>query len=127
MKIRYSAQGTGEVDVEGTESDYLDFVSQLLVGKGNIAGNMEGSPAPYDKFLKSIIIKTVPGQRLSFSVTEEGDLLAAGESRGLEAIAGNLKWFVESERRKGDHLHVEYFPDHFFLAENSIPLVFMVA
>jgi hypothetical protein len=126
MEVRYSAQGAGEVDVSGTESDSLYFVSQLLQGKGNIAGNMDGSPAPYDKFLKSIVIKTVPGQRLAFTVTEDGDLLVAGEYTGLEAIAGNLKWFVEKERRQGDHLHVEYYPDHFFLAENSIPIVFMM-
>lgn len=127
MEVSYTLGSRGsEANVDGTTVDFLGLAALLLQGKGEIKTDTEGSPAPYDKFLKSIIIKTVPGQRLTFSATEDGDLLIAGESTGLEILAGNLKWFADGERGTGDHMHVEYFPDHFYLAEDSIPMVFML-
>lgn len=127
MEVSYTLDSHGvEANVDGTRVDFLGLAALLLQGKGEIKTDTQGSPAPYDKFLKSIIIKTVPGQRLTFSATEDGDLLVAGESAGLEILAGNLKWFAEGERTKGDHMHVEYHPDHFYLAEDSIPMVFML-
>lgn len=124
MEVSYTLSSHGaEANVDGTRVDFLGLAALLLQGQGEIKTDTEGSPAPYDKFLKSIIIKTVPGQRLTFSPTEDGDLLVAGESAGLEALAGNLKWFAEGE---SDHMHEEYYPDHFYLAENSIPMVFVL-
>jgi hypothetical protein len=127
MEVSYTLDSHGaEANVDGTSVDFLGLAALLLQGKGEIKTDTEGSPAPYDKFLKSIIIKTAPGQRVTFSATEDGDLLVAGESAGLEILAGNLKWFAEGEGRKGDHIHEEYYPDHFYLAQDSIPIVFML-
>ena len=127
MEVSYTLDAHGaEANVDGTRDDFLGLAALLLQGKGEIKTDTEGSPAPYDKFLKSIIIKTVPGQRVTFSATEDGDLLVAGESAGLEKLAGNLKWFAEGEGRNGDHMHEEYYPDHFYLAEDSIPMVFVL-
>ncbi|MFD0350706.1 hypothetical protein ACFQ0M_41185 [Kitasatospora aburaviensis] len=47
--------------------------------------------------------------------------MISGDAAARAVLAENLRGMACAE--DGGHLHVEYFPDHFYLAEGSLPLV----
>ena len=48
-------------------------------------------------------------------------LVISGDGASREVLAGNLLGMASAE--DGGHLHVDYFPGHFYLAEGSLSLV----
>ncbi|MER5905513.1 hypothetical protein ABT150_36420 [Streptomyces mirabilis] len=48
-------------------------------------------------------------------------LVISGDSAGRAVLAENLRAMATAE--DGGHLHIDYFPGHFYLAEGSLPLV----
>ncbi|MER7689915.1 hypothetical protein [Streptomyces sp. NPDC097610] len=48
-------------------------------------------------------------------------LVISGDSAGRAVLAENLRALATDE--DGGHLHIDYFPGHFYLAEGSLPLV----
>jgi hypothetical protein len=57
------------------------------------------------------------------NVTEAGDLAISGDNSKRSVLSKNLRGFAEAGS-EDEHLHVEYFPNHFYLAPESAPLIF---
>jgi len=53
--------------------------------------------------------------------SERQILVISGDSAGRAVLADNLLSMASAE--DGGHLHVDYFPGHFYLAEGSLSLV----
>ncbi|WP_425424625.1 Imm32 family immunity protein [Streptomyces phaeochromogenes] len=47
--------------------------------------------------------------------------MISGDSDNRGVLAENLRDLATAE--DGGHLHIDYFPGHFYLAEGSLPLV----
>lgn len=47
--------------------------------------------------------------------------MISGDPAGRAVLARNLRAMAAAEN--GGHLHIDYFPGHFYLAEGSLPLV----
>jgi len=56
------------------------------------------------------------------------DLSISGSKEKLAILAQNISWLADNVKSSKpskirDHIHVEYSPDHFFLAQGSLPLI----
>jgi hypothetical protein len=63
---------------------------------------------------------TGPGSRIDVDASR-GVLLITGDPDPRAILAHNIRGMAEMD--DGGHLHLEYFPDHFYLAAGSRPLV----
>lgn len=79
---------------------------------------------PYEHVLQEIIV-TGEGDGALATIRvdpEKGRLHLAGGKQGLEILATNIEGFGEEEEID-HHQHIEYFPDHVYLAEGSDALI----
>lgn len=74
---------------------------------------------PLSVALAFIEIRTEPEPKLA--VRRDGDtMILAGERKALEILGANIERFAR--RELGIYMHVDYFPDHFYLRPDSLPL-----
>ena len=78
---------------------------------------------PYEQLLKAIVVESLPTRGVTFTVTNDDQLSIAGDKTKMAILADNVQSIAEADDVEG-HWHVEYFPDHFFLAPESFPVVF---
>ena len=76
---------------------------------------------PYDDYLRAIQIR--PADGLVLLEVKERVLEVTGGSAELSAVAENLLWFANQPYAAGEHLHIEHYPGHSLLAQQSLPLV----
>ena len=80
--------------------------------------------APYDHLLTAIHIMHNAGL---VCISRSGSVLEiAGSRQKVKVLSDNLTRFadsVESGTGRETHLHIEYFPDHYYLAASSLPIV----
>lgn len=77
---------------------------------------------PYDQALTSIRVETSESLVLIDHDEAAAAMLITGRPESREVLAGNLTDFAQ-EGKPGDHLHVDWFPDHFYLGEGSDSVV----
>jgi len=86
-------------------------------------------PAKFDdrglRYLQELVIRVDSGL-LRVSGTND-QLLITGSKEKLGLFSDNIDWLVESQAtgipHKRDHLHIEFYPGHSFLAEDALPLI----
>lgn len=49
-------------------------------------------------------------------------MMIRGGGESMAVLAANFKGFAE-DGIPGEHMHIEYLPDHYYLAEGAEPLV----
>ena len=97
--------------------------SALRQPAADLAARAEGSPAPYAAWLDHIILRRQETGRVALSVDEAAAaLVVKGELQYLEILAENIEGFIDDAPAPGDHLHIEYYDDHFYLAPSQISL-----
>lgn len=52
-------------------------------------------------------------------------LVLAGEPKSLNVLGENMEWLAGNPT-EGGHLHIDYFPDHYYLRAGSFPLTLAV-
>lgn len=57
----------------------------------------------------------------------EKHILISGSKEKLQVLAQNFLWLADREKPETltkirDHLHIDYYPGHFFLEEGALPL-----
>jgi hypothetical protein len=100
----------------------------MLVALGNALttdGVIELPPStpvpPYEAAAKAIIIRVENEPGLSVSV--EGDhLVVSGHFGALTILAGNVAKLGSEPPEFGNHMHIEWHADHFYLRADSTPL-----
>ncbi|MFD3549043.1 hypothetical protein ACFWUW_26130 [Streptomyces sp. NPDC058655] len=113
---------TGELEISGSRSDYLDLGSLLRNEQGEFTLHSVDFPFPYSRSLSTIGFSSKPG-KISITLSGDGQRLEiCGDSGYLDLLAEEFEEFA-SESDVSDHLHLEYFAGHTFLAAKSKPLV----
>jgi hypothetical protein len=126
LKVRLSP-ATGEIDVAMDSESARELVEALRAGRGTLRGDTTGNAAPFEGFLGRIVVRSgEPGKVRLAPDSPAGALIISGDRSRLNILADNVEALSRTSSSAGDHLHVEYFPDHFYLAENSAPVVFRV-
>ncbi|MFJ1594390.1 hypothetical protein ACIOD0_29715 [Kitasatospora albolonga] len=113
---------TGELELSGTRSELLALGQKLRSGRGEILLAKVSNPFPYTRSLLRIKFQQASG-KVRISSSGDGEALdVVGRLESFSLLAENIEGFA-LEADQDDHLHVDYFPEHDYLAEGSGSLV----
>lgn len=108
-----------------SEVDLMASVEELSRLAGAVAdgeGLLSSTALPGGNDLAGVEVKKTSGPGVLIRLDPERQILViSGDSAGMAALADNLLSMASAE--DGGHLHVDYFPGHFYLAEGSMSLV----
>ena len=108
----------GEVVLMASAEELSRLAGAVADGEGLLSST--ASPGSND--LVGVEVKKTSGPGVLVRLDSERQILViSGDSAGRAVLADNLLSMASAE--DGGHLHVDYFPEHFYLAEGSLPLV----
>ena len=108
----------GEVDLTASAQELDRLASAVSDGDGLFSC----SSAPGGDYLAGVMVtkSSGPGVRIHLDAPHQV-LVISGDEVGRAVLAGNLHAMAAAD--DGGHLHIDYFPDHPYLVEGSVPLV----
>ncbi|MGW4905543.1 Imm32 family immunity protein [Streptomyces sp. NPDC004270] len=108
----------GEVVLSASAEELACLASSVAQGEGLLSST---SP-PDGNTLAGVEVNKSSGPGVLVHQDAERQLLViTGDSAGRAVLAEDLQAMATAE--DGGHLHVDYYPGHFYLAEGSLPLV----
>lgn len=112
-----------EVAIEGSCADYLKLAEIVKIG-GRIEANTSANPFPYDSLLDAINVNIRSHSNVSVQV-KMAELIIEGRAELLGVLSENISEYgVEAIKADASyHLHIEFFEGHYFLSEDSVPLI----
>ncbi|WP_133898433.1 hypothetical protein [Streptomyces sp. KS 21] len=113
---------TGEMELSGPRSDLMALARELRSGQGEIRLEKVSDPSPYSRSLLRITYRQASGKITISSSGDSESLEIQGGLELLSLLAENIESFA-LEADQDDHLHVDYFPEHDYLASGSGSLV----
>lgn len=109
----------GEVHLSATETELTRLADLVAAGEGSLT--CESDPAEPRALAAVEVAQTAdPGVRIHVEAARRV-LVISGDPGTRAILVGNLNGMAQME--DGGHLHVDYFPDHPYLAAGSVPLV----
>lgn len=113
-----SDPGCGEVDLSASAEELSWLANAVAQGEGLLSS----TSSPGTDALAGVEVKDTsrPGVLIRRDA-ERQILVISGDSASRAVLAENLRDMATAE--DGGHLHIDYFPGHFYLAEGSLPLV----
>ena len=109
-----------EISLAGSRAE-LAAVAERLAAPGSIELAQAPSGGPYPVVLSSLTVVVRPGSRVRI-VVDGPAIQVEGDAAKLADLAANIRGLAD-EGEVGAHQHIEWFPDHWYLAEESTPLV----
>ncbi|MFC4503647.1 MULTISPECIES: Imm32 family immunity protein [Streptomyces] len=108
----------GEVDLSASAEELTCLASAVAQGEGLLSSaSSSGSNT-----LAGVEVKNTSGPGVLVHRDAERQILViSGDSASRTVLAENLRAMATAE--DGGHLHIDYYPGHFYLAEGSLPLV----
>jgi hypothetical protein len=124
MEIRYSPNSGA--NIAGPSEEALAIKERILglakvgVGRIELSGNSTGSPAPYDRWLKRLIISAGNGPTIALAgANREFNITANPEC--LRVLASFFS--VREGAQPAWHTHVQFYPGNQWISEDSEPTV----
>jgi hypothetical protein len=109
----------GEVLLSATKTELIRLADLVAVGAGSLT--CESEPAdPGSLAAVEVAEATGPGVRFHVDATRHV-LVISGDAGARATLADNLNGTAEME--DCGHVHLDYFPDHPYLAAESVPVV----
>jgi hypothetical protein len=106
-----------EVDLTASAEELNRLADAVAKGEGLL-----GSTAPATDALAGVEVKKTTGPGILIHLDSDRQILViSGDAAGRAVLADNLRDMASAE--DGGHLHIDYHPGHFYLAEGSVPLV----
>lgn len=119
----FALSDSSSIELEGTSGDLKDLSRRIKDCETTCTIPLS-VPARFDDrglhYLQELVVR-VDSDSLSISEADQR-LSIAGAKEKLDLFLTNIDWLVESQANR-DHIHVEFYPGHFFLAEDALPLV----
>jgi hypothetical protein len=126
MFVLYAAS-TDELELSGTTLEFANLADLLEAGEGEV-GLEVVDPSPYEAALAWIVVRVDDGPLARVGlVGGSGALEFTGGQWALSLLGENLRSFGATSDGGNDHLHIEHYDGHFYLAEGSAPLVVTMA
>lgn len=121
--------GEREVELAATGDGLIHFAECLLTGEPKIEISLsvpaDKSAAPFHGFLAKLAIEICDGKVVIKHDHET--LRIRGATEDLKRFADNIRWLALKDSSAAglprDHVHIEHYPDHFYLAPDSDPLI----
>lgn len=108
----------GEVDLTASAEELAALARAVAEGDGFV-----GSSPPLDGgTLAGVEVRKAsgPGVRVELDASRQV-LVISGDPGARATLAANLEGMATAE--DGGHLHIDYFPEHPYLVEGSLPIV----
>jgi hypothetical protein len=122
---------SGDLELRG-DTGGLRKIAQLMGGPAGSRKRVQLSkrarePKPYEGYLASLEIEILEENGRGIQIARKGDVLViSGIANIMGILADNFRLLSERLEQSGEaeeHMHVEYHPDHYYLAKSSEPLV----
>ncbi len=111
-----------EVHMSGSAAELTELAGALASGRESTVAADDDQPAPGDVRLTAVEIRAVPTTRVVISVdADRSCLVVTGDADGLAILGENIQSLADSD--VGGHDHIEYFPEHYYVDAQSIPLI----
>lgn len=112
----------GEIDLTATATELACLANAVAEG----AGFISAAPAPESAFDGVTLVGIEVVKALGSGVRIDVDLprrtvVISGDTEARAVLAENLRAMATAE--DGGHLHIDYFPEHPYLLDGSVPLV----
>lgn len=108
----------GEVDLAASADELNRLADALAAGEGLLSS----VSAPGSRTLAGVEVGSTPGPGVLIGLDTRRQLLViSGDDDARAVLAANLRGMAAEQ--DGGHLHIDYHPGHFYLAEGSVPLV----
>ncbi|WP_329382405.1 Imm32 family immunity protein [Streptomyces sp. NBC_01716] len=109
---------SGEVDITASAKELSSLAGAVAEGTGFI-----GSTSPPDSdALAGIDVRRASGPGVQIELDASRQVLViSGDLEARAILAANLQGMATAE--EGGHLHIDYFPEHPYLVEGSVPIV----
>ncbi len=126
LRLRYSADDS--VELTGSPGVLRALANLLGRGESEVVAVPVPTtrPDPYDGWLESIAIHPEE-EPLLLIRRERRQLVLSGGRNSLAILADNVETLANSSNDGEEHMHIEYFPGHYYLREGSVPLVLDVS
>jgi hypothetical protein len=107
-----------EVDLVASAEELSRLAGAVADGEGALSSTASSG----SNDLAGVVVRKTSGPGVLIRLNPERQILViSGDSAGRAVLADNLLGMASAE--DGGHLHVDYFPGHFYLAEGSLSLV----
>lgn len=111
------------MEVSGTVDALEEWANALTRDDVEISTSPGDGPSPYSRYLAGIRVRSTAHGLVKMSVDAERQALSfTGSGQSMKVLSENIRGLCR-EGVSGEHLHIEHFPDHFYLAESRISLV----
>jgi hypothetical protein len=117
------------VELEGNNAE-LRNLSHEIKACTDVCEMPLSAPAERDErgliYLTRLLIKVTSGPVI-ISVSER-ELSVSGARDKLDLLCENVDWLIDPNNsaiaeQTRDHLHLEFYPGHFFLSADALPMV----
>ncbi|MFJ5812118.1 hypothetical protein [Streptomyces sp. NPDC093093] len=121
MRILFFPHEDG-LDVSGGAADLVALALALVAGRGGVETTASAEPNFGGTELASVKVVSTSGPGALIRVdSEQSVLLIEGDRLSLTALGDEVRSIAEMD--DGGHRHIEYFPDHYYLAAGSLAMV----
>lgn len=79
-------------------------------------------PSPYEQWFTRIALKLTQGPLVQISAADDV-VTIGGSAPKIEILAESIGDFAKDPEALGDHLHISYYPGHYYLVEDSLEMV----
>ncbi len=114
---------TGELELKGCREKFQLLAARIRSGDASsIPLTMVDDPRPYSRSLQRIEIRGGSGKVSISLLGDRVSLLVQGGAESREVLAENIEAFARDATGL-EHMHIEPYPDHYYLAEDSAAIV----
>ncbi|MEU6732606.1 hypothetical protein ABZ929_05285 [Streptomyces physcomitrii] len=114
--------GTGEMELAGVREELLALGRALAGPGGEVGLSRPADPAPYSSSLEAIRWEDAEGPVIVGVPDGAAYAEINGGRESRRILAANIEDFAR-EADPSEHLHLEYFPEHVYLAPESQMLI----
>lgn len=124
IRARFSLK-TKEVEVAGSRAN-MKAIAKSVASSGTVPLVPQGDPAPYEKWIEAIKIEETAGSLAIRVDTWSNILRLTGSPQTLQMLAKTVL-VLAGAAEENYHLHVEFYPGHPFLDEQSWSLALVLS
>jgi hypothetical protein len=112
---------TGEINLSADQAELTELAALVASGNGTMTSQDTSGDVPGDTALTRIHVRVADSEVMIAADTDTRSLTITGNLRTLHILASNLTEMAQAD--DGGHLHIEHYPDHPYITEDSLPLV----
>jgi hypothetical protein len=116
------------IEIEGTSQELRNLARSIRECETLCHTPLSAPTLSDGRGLRSVkeLVVRVDSNLLKISAADE-KLFVAGARDKLALFSANIDWLADSQERGSpenrDHLHIEFYPGHFFLSEDALPII----